>query len=215
MQMNLMISRKFVLSAALAATVAIASGGLAQDGPVTKLEVLGRALRLEPAWRAGYHQEYVPAGMTLGEEVAGTVWVAWPDRAHFRAGEPLDRIMGLEGRRVRLVDLGTPSCDDHVLNDAEWARIPLAAVLDPRTAVDHFTIVDRGSDGLTLIPREPGGVARVDVRLGEDDLPNRVVIVDPAGSRNTLDFEDWQPASPPSDGGWLPAPPTGVDCLED
>ena len=215
MQMNHLISKNFVSKAVLAATLAIASGGLAQDGPVTKLEVLGRALRLEPAWTATYHQEYLPAGMTLGEEVEGTVWVAWPDRAHFRAGEPLDRIMGLEGRRVRLVDLGTPSCDDHVLNDDEWARIPLAAVLDPRAAIDHFTIVDRGSEGLTLIPREPGGVARVDVQFGADDLPRRVVIVDPAGSRNTLDFDGWRPASPPSQCGWLPAPPAGVDCLED
>ncbi len=182
---------------------------------MTKLESLGRALRLEPVWTASYHQEFVPAGMTLGEEAAGVVWVAWPDRAYFQTGDPPDRLMGLEGRRVRLVDLGTPSCDDHRLSDAEWARIPLAAVLDPGTAVDRFTIVDRGVAGMTLIPREPGGVARVDVELGPDRLPQRVVIVDPQGSKNTLDFDAWQPASPPLEEGWLPAPPVGIACLED
>lgn len=207
-----MRARKLVLASAIAI---VAVHGVAQDGPVTKLEALSRALRLEPAWSASYHQEYVATGMTLGEETTGTVWVAWPDRAHFRAGNPVDRLMGLEGRRVRLVDLATPSCDDHVLDEAEWARVPLAAVLDPRAAIDRFTIVDRDDDGVTLIPREPGGVARVDVQLGPDNLPRRVVIVDPQGSRNQLEFVGWRASSPPVEEGWLPVPPAGVDCLED
>lgn len=204
------------MRAALACAVAlVAIGGWAQDGPVSRLEALGRVLRTEPAWSASYHQEYLPAGMTLGEATDGTVWVAWPDRAHFRAGDPLDRLMGLEGRRVRLVDLGTPSCDDHLLTDDEWERVPLAAVLDPRAAVDRFTIVDRTGNGVILIPREPGGVARVDVEFGSNRLPRRLVIVDPQGSRNTLEFDGWHPASPPSQSGWLPEPPAGVECLED
>jgi hypothetical protein len=187
----------------------------AQGQPIDRLEALGRVLRSEPAWTASYHQEYLPVGMTLGEEVDGRVWVAWPDNALFRAGDPVNREMGLEGRRVRLLDLELSSCDDHQLSDDEWARIPLAAVLDPKTAVERFTVLGLDGDGLALVPREPGGVARVEVALAADHLPVEVVIVDPQGATNTLVFSDWEPRPTAPDPGWLPAPPPGVECLED
>jgi hypothetical protein len=179
------------------------------------LESLGRVLRSKPVWTASYHQEYLPVGMTLGEELDGRVWVAWPDNALFRTGDPTTREMGLQGRRIRLLDRELPSCDDHRLSDDEWARIPLAAVLDPRSAIDRFTVLDFDGRGFTLIPREPGGVARVEVTLGDDNLPEKVVVVDPQGARNTLDFGVWDPQTTPPESGWLPSPPEGVDCLED
>jgi len=182
---------------------------------VDRLEALGRALRSQPVWSADYHQEYLPVGMTLGEELEGEVWIAWPHFAHFRSGDPVTRLMGLDGRQVRLLDLDIPSCDDHRLGDDEWARIPLAAVLDPKAAIDRFTVLDLDGRGFTLIPREPGCVARVEVTLLENGLPERVVVVDPQGAVNRLDFKDWEPRSAPPESGWLPTPPEGLECLSD
>jgi hypothetical protein len=179
------------------------------------LEALNSALRVEPAWQAEYSQEYVAAGMGAGDEVSGVVVVAFPDRALFRAVEPPGQMMGLEGRLVRLVDLEVPSCDEHQLDDAEWARVPLAAVLDPRGAVDRFTVLDHGERGFTLVPREPGGVDRVEVVLGENDLPDEVVVVDPQGATNRLRFTAWRPVGGPPDGQWLPEPPPGLECIGD
>jgi hypothetical protein len=190
-------------------------GAAAQDGPMERLESLGRALRQQPQWRASYHQNYVPAGMTQGEEVDGIVWVAWPDRALFRAGEPWIRSMGLDGRKLRLVDRELSSCDDHLVSDDEWARIPLAAVLEPQRAVDHFTVLSSSENGFALEPRQPGGVARVEVGLGPENMPAFVVVVDPQGATNRLDFSGWTVAPSAPDGGWLPDPPAGVPCISD
>ena len=201
------------LASAVALMTAAPSAG--QHGPVSLLERLGSALQGQPAWTASYHQEFLPAGMTVGEEVDGVVWAAWPDRAHFRSGEPASRLMGLDQRRVRLLDLDVPSCEEHLVSEDEWARIPLAAVLDPRSAVESFTVLGLGDRGFALEPREPGGVSRVEVELGDDDLPRSVLVVDPQGATNRLDFARWRPAGAPPDGSWLPAPPPGLTCSGD
>ncbi|MBT8246946.1 MAG: hypothetical protein KJN73_03975 [Acidimicrobiia bacterium] len=179
------------------------------------LEALGRALRGQAQWRSSYHQRFVPSGMTQGEESNGVVWISWPDRALFRAGDPLVRIMGLNDRQIRLVDLELSSCDDHLLSDDEWSRIPLAAVLDPRVAVDRFTVLPLGERGFALEPRQPGGVARVEVGLTRGDLPKLVLIIDPQGATNRLDFGDWVAVPSAPEGGWLPEPPVGVECISD
>lgn len=197
------------------AILSIAAAVAAHGGAMDALERVGSALRAADAWQAAYQQEYIAAGMSAGESVTGTVTAAWPDRARFRTGQPVTQMMGLEGRLVRLVDLEVGSCDEHRLSDQEWSRIPLAAVLDPATALDHFTVVEHGDRGFALMPREPGGVQRVEVRLGEDDLPAEVVIVDPQGATNRLRFQSWRPVDPPPTGGWLPEPPPGVDCVTD
>lgn len=179
------------------------------------LEALGRALRGGTAWQADYAQEYIAAGMGAGDEQNGQVVVAWPDRALFRSVDPETQMMGLEGRMVRLLDLEVPSCDDHILDDEEWARVPLAAVLDPRGAVERFTVLEFGERGFALVPREPGGIDRVEVILGEDDLPEAVVVIDPQGATNHLQFSGWRRADGPADGSWLPEPPPGLDCVSD
>jgi hypothetical protein len=194
---------------------ALASGVAAEETGIPALEALNSALRDKPAWQAEYSQEYVAAGMGAGDEVSGVVVVAFPDQALFRAVEPPGQMMGLEGRLVRLVDLGVPSCDEHQLDDDEWARVPLAAVLDPRGAVDSFTVLGHGERGFILIPREPGGVDRVEVVLGENDLPEQVVVVDPQGAINRLRFTSWRPTDGPPDGSWLPSPPPGLECIGD
>jgi hypothetical protein len=194
---------------------ALVAPAAAQDSGISRIETLGTSLRSEAAWQADYHQEYLPAGMDTGEELIGKVWVAWPDRAVFRSGNPVQRLMGLEGRRVRLLDLEVESCDEHLLSDDEWARIPLAAVLDPGGAVKHFTVVAHGERGIVLAPREPGGVDRVEVVLGNDNLPLEVVVVDPQGATNRLRFTDWRPADGPPDEQWLPQAPPDLTCVTD
>ena len=124
------------LAAALAAM--LWAPGLGAQGPLDALRGLAAALRSRPVLAAAYVQEYVPAGMTLGEEERGTLTLAWPDRALFVTGNPPVRLMGLDGRRVRLVDLEVSSCEDHTLSEAEWERIPLVALLDPARAVERF-----------------------------------------------------------------------------
>lgn len=198
----------------LAAAACLASGRL-DAGGLDTLEALGSRLRSQPTWQAAYTQEYVPAGMTLGDRESGTVWIAWPDLARFDAGDPVVRRMGLEGRRVRLVDLEASTCDEHVLDDAEWERIPLAAVLEPRRAVDRFTVLDGAEGEVVLIPRDVGGVDRVEVWVGDDGLPSVVRIVDPQGAVNRLEFTAWTPVGSAPAAGWLPAVPPGVTCAGD
>jgi hypothetical protein len=169
----------------------------------------------EPAWTAVYRQEYVPAGMALGEEAVGQVWLAWPDRALFHTGKPPVRLMGLEGRTARLVDLDAGSCDEHRLAEREWERFPLAVLLDPEGAVDRFDLDAAGESGVVLRPREPGGVDRVEVEVGDDGLPAEVVIVDPQGATNRFRFTAWSAAPGPPEGDWLPPTPSGVVCVTD
>jgi outer membrane lipoprotein-sorting protein len=201
--------------AAFAVWAVLTPGVVAQESGMVALEALGSALRGSPAWQADYRQEYVAAGMTAGETAAGVVVAAWPDRALFRTVDPQTQVMGLDGRLVRLVDLTIPSCDEHMLSDDEWGRIPLAAVLDPRGAIDRFSVLEHGSRGFILIPHEPGGVDRVELSLGEDDLPAEVVVVDPQGATNRLHFTAWRPTDGPPDGSWLPQPPPGLECVSD
>lgn len=207
--------RSSLCVAAFAVSAVLTPGALAQESGMVALEALGSALRGSPAWQADYRQEYVAAGMTAGETAAGVVVAAWPDRALFRTVDPQTQMMGLDGRLVRLVDLTIPSCDEHLLGDDEWARIPLAAVLDPRGAIDRFSVLEHGGRGFTLIPHEPGGVDRVEVSLGEDNLPDEVVVVDPQGATNRLQFIAWRPTDGPPGGGWLPQPPPGLECIAD
>ena len=86
-------------------------------------------------------------------------------------------------------------------------------MLDPQSAVDQFTILDTGPRGFALVPREPGGVARVEVELGEDSLPASVVIIDPQGATNSMAFEGWSSAGLPPGERWLPEPPDGIECV--
>lgn len=189
--------------------------GWSQEAALDRLESLSRALSSEAVWQADYEQEYIPAGMTMGEEATGKVWLAWPDRALFHTGEPPSRLMGFQGRMVRLVDLDDETCDEHQLSDREWERVPLAAVLDPRGALVHFSVEVHGDTGIVLIPKEPGGVDRVEVILSENDLPDEVLIRDPQGAVNRLVFSGWEATKAPPDETWLPAPPTDVECATD
>ncbi|MEN8165266.1 MAG: outer-membrane lipoprotein carrier protein LolA [Acidobacteriota bacterium] len=186
-----------------------------RDPAMERLQALGTALQTRSTWTASYAQEYVPPGMSLGEQVVGQVWVAWPDKALFATGSPVVRWMGLSGRLVRLLDFENLSCDDHLLTAEEWERIPLIAVLDPRAAVAQFSVIAEGEHGLVLIPREAGGVSRVEIFIGGDGLPARVVVRDPQGAVSNFDFTDWQAAEGPPEGAWLPAPPDEIDCIAD
>jgi hypothetical protein len=188
---------------------------VAQDRGMDRLQALSSALQAHPSWRSSYHQEYIPAGMSSGDEVDGVAWVSWPDRARFDEGQPWIRSMGLKGRSVRLVDLEVGTCDEHELDDQEWARVPLAAVLDPAGAVEHFTVLELGDRGLALEPREPGGVARVEVELDDRNLPVAVEVIDPQGSLNRIRFSGWAEDPGLEATWWLPSPPADVPCIGD
>lgn len=201
-----------------AATFALLVSSIAmaeRDPAMERLQALGTALQTRSTWTASYAQEYVPPGMTLGEQVVGQVWLAWPDKALFATGSPVVRWMGLSGRLLRLLDFENMSCDDHLLTAEEWERIPLIAVLDPGEAVERFSVVAEGESGLILIPREAGGVSRVKVLIGEDGLPAQVVVSDPQGAVSTFEFNDWQAAEGPPGGAWLPEPPNDISCISD
>jgi hypothetical protein len=185
----------------------------ADEPGLDRLETLNRALASEPGWQADFEQEYIAAGMTAGELADGRVWLAWPDRALFHTGDPPVRFMGLLGRTVRLVDVTDETCDERELTDREWERVPLAAVLDPRGALVHFSVAAEGEAGIVLSPREPGGVDRVTVVLGADGLPAEVAIRDPQGALNRLIFTRWRRSTAPPRDAWLPAPPKGVECV--
>jgi len=188
---------KMKIGLAAAVVGVLAASAVAGSGGMDALQQLGGALRSAPAWHGEYTQEYISAGMSSGEVLVGQILAAWPDRALFHTGDPTTQLMGLDGRVVRLVDLSVPSCDEHLLDDDEWARIPLAAVLDPQSA------------------REPGGVARLEVVLNDANLPQEVVVIDPQGATNRLRFTSWRSADGPPGGSWLPDAPPGLACIGD
>jgi hypothetical protein len=213
--MSRIIRPRRIALCAVAVALTTASVAPSREPAVDRLESLNRALARESGWTAGFDQEFTPVGMTIGEEATGRVWLSWPDRALFHTGEPVRQMMGLSGRTVRLIDLEDETCDERVLTDREWERIPLAAVLDPRGALVHFDVADDGERGIVLIPREPGGVDRVEVVLGDDGLPLEITIRDPQGAVNRLGFSGWERAEGPPLRLWLPTPPDGVECVAD
>jgi hypothetical protein len=192
--------------------VAVVNG---QESGLDRLESLNRALADEVGWTADFAQEFIPVGMTMGDRANGRVWLTWPDRALFHTGEPPFQMMGLSGRTVRLIDLGDETCDERFLSDREWERIPLAAVLDPRGAQVQFTVAATGASGITLTPKEPGGVNRVEVVLNAESLPLEVTVFDPQGAVNRLAFSNWRSSESPPDDQWLPDPPGSIDCVVD
>jgi len=196
---------------ALLATLALAAAPSAAGGGLERLQRLADTFRTRPAWHARYEQRYVPAGFAEGETARGEVWVGWPDRALWATGEPPVRWLGAAGRRVRLVDLEVGSCEERTLGAAEWARLPLTAVVDPGRAVERFTILEEGGT-VVLVPRTPGDIARVELVVGGDGLPAVVTLHDAAGAVNRIRFLGWAPVAPPA--SWLPEPPPGVRCAD-
>jgi outer membrane lipoprotein-sorting protein len=185
---------KMKIGLVVAVTGALAASAAAGSGGMDALQQLGSALRSAPAWHGEYTQEYISAGMSSGEVLVGEVLAAWPDRALFHTGDPTTQLMGLDGRVVRLVDF---------------------SVLDPQSALDHFTVLEHSEHGFALVPREPGGVARLEVVLNDANLPQEVVVIDPQGATNRLRFTDWRSSDGPPGGSWLPDAPPGLECIGD
>jgi len=186
----------------------------APSGALESLEGLAQTLRAHAVWQARYSQEYVPAGMEIGEEVSGHLWLSWPDRLLFVQEEPEERSMGFEGRKLRLVDPGAGSCDEHMMTEEEWERIPLVAILETQKAVQHFSILEE-KGVITLVPRERGGVERVELKLDARGLPDELLILDPQGAASRFSFSDWKAVQELPAGRWLPDPPEGVVCIGD
>jgi hypothetical protein len=55
----------------------------------------------------------------------------------------------------------------------------------------------------------------VEILLNASCLPKTVVVVDPQGAVNRLEFDAWQRDGTPPDSQWFPAPPQGTSCSSD
>lgn len=191
------------------------AGVLWSGAPMESLEKLAQHFQSHPIWRADYSQEYIPAGMDEGEFVSGRLWLAWPDKLLFIQDRPEKRSMGFEGRKLRLVDEEAGSCDEHLMSQEEWERIPLMAILDTRLAVEHFSILESAPGEISLIPHEKGGVDRVEIFVGDAGMPRMLTLTDPQGALSRFKFSEWKEASSHPGESWLPAPPEGVECVGD
>ncbi len=183
----------------------------AEDDAMAALVDVREALRSVATWKVPFEQEYIPAGFTEGDRTSGQLWLQWPDRMLFVSGSPPVQWLGLEGRRTRLLDLDAGTCEDHVLTDEEWERIPLVAVLDPQRAVELFTIMQGPAGEIVLLPRQRSDLERIELTARDNGLPAQLKIHDGQGSVNIFEFQTWSAAD--SEVSWIPEAPDNVSCF--
>jgi outer membrane lipoprotein-sorting protein len=181
--------------------------------PPPSLERLAAALRGAPAWHAAFVQTYTPEGFDQGTSDKGSLTLVPPDELRFDYASPGERVFAVDGAVARLVDRKRGSCEAVRLDRGTWARLPLAAVLDPGAAAHAFTIESTG-DGLRLIPHEPGpDLAEITVMLDGAGLPATVAVKDGAGNINQFEFTHWRTEKLPPNTLFRPALPGSPPCL--
>lgn len=194
-----------ILLAGLAAVLAAFSAG----DPMGELSA---AIAGNPAWKADFEQEYVPAGFDEGTREAGNLLLAHPDRLRFEYTDAALRVFASDGIVARLVDLEGGACDAVLLDRATWGRLPLAALMDPGAAA-HFFDVRPTPEGFSLHPREPDPeVDAIRIVLGRMGLPRALTILDPQGNTNRFVFSNWRPVTAPDVGLFRPALPGEQPC---
>lgn len=177
--------RNFLASGSIAALLVIASALpiQAQDrDALARIEgfLVGlRSLRAEVAQR--YHDRAHDRDL----EAAGTLALARPDRltVRFRDG----RGLALTGESVVAVEPDADLVHTHTLSDDAFAELrgllagtsTLGAVFDVRAMGPSAS-----GDVLEIRPRSRSAWDRALVSVGEDGVPTRILVVDPAG--NTL-----------------------------
>ncbi len=172
------------------------------------LESVAAAVAARPAWSARFVQVYVPAGFDSGTEDHGTLLLAPPDRVRFDYPE---RVFAVDGAVATMVDRAAGSCETFRLDETNWGRLPLSALLDPGAALGFFA-VEPLDDGLRLTPHEPTpDLAAIDIVVGDGDMPAEVTVEDEAGNRNRFRFSQWAAASPPAADAFRPVLP-GIPC---
>ena len=160
------------------AMVAIVLLAAAAAGAAPRLEQLAAALRGSRAWRADFVQTYIPQGFDQGTSEAGALTLVPPAELRFDYIAGGGRVFAVDGTVSRLVDAANGSCDAARLDRGSWARLPLAAVLDPGAAERAFAVT--GSDHqLQLVPHEPTpDLALVTITLDDALMPRKVLVRD-------------------------------------
>lgn len=177
------------------------------------LERLAATLQEAPAWKAEFSQVFLPAGLSRGSEEHGVVTFAHPSRLRFDYTTEPPRVFAVDGSLARMVDPEAGTCHAVTLSEGAWASLPLAALSDPGSLRAHFQ-VEEASGRIVLIPRNLSPeLARVEVSLGEDGLPQLVVIEDGSGNRNQFRFSRWKRVKKVETGLFAPNLPGQPPCL--
>jgi hypothetical protein len=179
---------------------------LAAATPATvTLDQVSAALHRSPAWHAAFTQRYLPAGFETGASDGGRLTVAFPAMLRFDYAGQAARVFATDGAIARDVDGAAAACTAVRLDAGAWGRLPLTAILDPGAARSSFVVAAAGRT-LTLTAREPTPeLASIEIVVAEDELPQRVTVVDESGDRNEFGFSAWTPVPPPAPDYFRPA----------
>lgn len=179
------------------------------------LEQLAQTLQKAPGWQAEFSQVFVPAGLTQGAEERGLVTFVYPSRLRFDYRTGPQRVFAVDGLLARMVDAEAGTCRAVILSQGAWASLPLAALTDPGSLRAQFQVEERERT-VVLLPRHPSPeLARVDVLLGKDGLPQVVVVQDTGGNRNQFHFFRWKKLRNLEKGFFSPSLPGQPPCLPD
>ena len=190
---------------------AVAAGAPAGKAP--SLDHLAAALRSSHAWRADFVQTYTPVGFEQGTSEPGVLTLVPPAKLRFDYATGGGRSFAVDGTISRLVDAKSGSCDAMRLDRGSWARLPLAAVLDPGAA-EHTFAIEGSGEKLRLVPREPiPDLASVTITLDRAGMPQAVLVLDSSGDRNKFQFTHWQPTREPAAAFFAPSLPGSPPCL--
>lgn len=182
------------------------------SGGTDALDRLAGALRGAAAWQARFVQRYVPEGLQTGTTEGGTLTLVAPSSLRFDYAGASPRTFATDGTVARLVDQRAGTCDAVRLDAGTWARLPLAAVLDPGAARRAF-LVDSSGATLHLVPRDPTPeLAELTVTLGPDSLPSEVTVRDSSANLNTFTLSGWRAVRKPPAKSFTPALPGSPPC---
>ncbi|HUK11822.1 MAG TPA: outer membrane lipoprotein carrier protein LolA [Thermoanaerobaculaceae bacterium] len=185
---------------------------LAAPAAAPSLEQLAAALRASPGWQVEFVQTYTPEGFDEGTSEPGTLTLAPPARLRFDYAGASPRVFAVDGSVARLVDPGNASCEATRLDQGAWARLPLAAILDPAAAERTFA-VEASAGRLRLVPREKvPELAEVVIGLDGGTLPHTVLVRDASGNRNQFALTRWKPIAAPAAALFAPSLPGKAPC---
>ena len=180
--------------------------------PPPSLERLAAVLHGSHAWRADFVQTYIPQGFDQGTSETGVLTLVPPAELRFDYTAGAGRVFAVDGTVSRLVDAANGTCDAVRLDRGSWARLPLAALLDPGAAERAFAVT--GSDHhLQLVPHEPTpDLALATITLDGAPMPRTILVRDGGGNRNEFAFSHWRPAADPGASFFAPSLPGSPPC---
>lgn len=179
------------------------------------LQALVAALQKAPAWQAAFTQAFAPAGFSTSTEEKGVVTFSHPSRVRFDYTSAPHRIFAVDGSEARMLDGATGSCQAWSLGEGAWAALPLAALTDPG-ALRQLYSVRQQQRRLVLQPHKPMiEVARLEVAVGSNGLPEEVVVEDAQGNRNRFRFTGWRQLETVPSGFFAPSPSGGQACASE